>query len=89
MIDMNKYKIGVSGLTKEIYLYRMGKDKNWSLDKRKIESEVFAAIIEYLLGENINTPSAGASQSMRFGDKYFRVTATVITEDEFMAERSE
>lgn len=89
MIDMDKFKIGVSGLTHQIYLYRMGKDPQFALDKRVIESEVFAAVIEYLLEGKLDDIGLKKGQSMRFGDKYFRVIAEAITEEAFISERRE
>ena len=86
-IDMNKIKVGVSGLTNEIYLYRMGKDKIMSLDKREASSEVYATIIEHMLMFDMNTPKIKKAQSMRYGDKCFRVTVETITIEEFESER--
>lgn len=81
--DMNKIKIGVSGLTHQIYLYRMGKDPKFCLYKRDAESEVFATVIEYMLGKDMNTIGAKVGQTMRYGDKSFRVIVERISNEEF------
>jgi hypothetical protein len=72
MIDLNKIKLGYSALSKEIMLFRHGKDKDMALDKRVATKDVHAAIIEYMLDGDIDA-TKGVEQVVRFGDRRFRI----------------
>jgi len=87
MFDMNRIKVGVSGMTNTIYLYRMGKDPNVCLDKREADSGVFAAVIEYMLFQQLDNPKAKASQTMKYSDRCFRVMVERISIEDFKSER--
>lgn len=60
------HRIGYSGLTKTIYLYRHGKDETLALSKREAEPEVMAAVVERVLDE-------GGSMTIQFGERAFTI----------------
>ncbi len=69
MVDLSKIKLGHSGLTDSVYLYRHGKDPQNILDKRKIDDEMMAAFIDKMMHGAPN----GAEMVVRLGDLKYKV----------------
>lgn len=68
--DLSKIKLGYSPLSKQVYLYRHGKDSRLALDKRDAQADVMAAVVEYMMDD---APKR-ASQVVMFGKKRFEIT---------------
>jgi hypothetical protein len=69
---LNKMKIGVSPITKSIYLHSSKSDDNINTSKRNFEGEVMRAITDRLLLEEDRTVK------FSFGDKKFALTLKEI-----------
>lgn len=61
-----RHRIGYSGLSNTIYLYRHGKDEALALSKREAEPEVMAAVVERVLDE-------GGGMTVQFGGRAFTI----------------
>lgn len=81
---LNLYRVGVDTPTGEIYIYKASEVDGRALVKRPAEAEVFSAVI----GNLMHGATSGASQTIKVGDEYFRLTCAPIAKEEFEAERA-
>jgi hypothetical protein len=75
-LDLNKVKLGYSGLTQSIYLYRHGKKVHEALDNRNADKDVMAVITDKMMDNAKN----GSSLDYRFGEQWYRLTVEKIKE---------
>jgi len=73
-MDLKKIKIGFSPLSRQLFIYRHGKNEQVALDKREAQQDVIAALIEYMLDD----APKGASQVFHFSDKSYEVTVKPV-----------
>ena len=53
-MNIHNVKIGHSALSNSLYLYRHGKNEAVALEKRECESDVFIALVQYMMHEAPN-----------------------------------
>lgn len=71
---LEKIKIGYSPLSRELYLYRHGKDKRLALSKRPCEHDVMAGIVEMMMDD----APKGSKKCVCFGDQCFEISVIPI-----------
>lgn len=81
---LSMYKVGVSPLTGEIYIYKASEVDGRALVKRDAQAEVVSAFIGCMMHGAPN----GAAQTVHVGDNYYRLSCAPITKEEFEAERA-
>ena len=74
MVNLDKIKLGHSGLTDTIYLYRHGKDPVMALDKREADGDVMSVFVQKMM---YGAPK-GATMNLKLGDEYFVVSCKPI-----------
>ena len=74
-IDLTKIKLGYSGLTDSIYLFRHGKKNNEALDKRDAERDVMEVITVKMMD---GCTGKGSSIEYRFGEQWYKMTVEKI-----------
>jgi len=73
-MNLNNIKLAMSPLTKQIMMYRHGKDANTALDKREAERDVMAVLVEYMM----DGAPKGAIKRVRFGSQWYEITVKPI-----------
>ena len=81
---LNMYRVGVDTLTGEIHIYKASVVDGRALVKRPAEAEVFSAVI----GNLTHSAQSGASQTIKVGDDYYRLTCEPISKEQFEADRA-
>lgn len=79
MSSVHRYKIGVSPLTGEIYLYRHGTDPSIALDKRPAEAEVMQAIASHMFSGD-ETEANAVMKSFKIGDQAYTLDLRKVDE---------
>jgi hypothetical protein len=72
--DLTKIKLGYSGLTDKMFLYRHGVNVSQVLDKRDAEADVFSVLITKLMN---GTPK-GSTMKVTLGDQNYEVTVKPV-----------
>lgn len=73
---LEKIKIGVSGLSNKIQLYRMGKDPRDALETKDITTDAVAAVVEHLIAKPGMMAALEATHT-KYGASRFVVTLKV------------
>lgn len=81
---LGMYKVGVSALTGEIYIYKASEVDGRVLVKREAQAEVVSAFVGYMMHD----APTGAAQTVQVGENYYRLSCVPITKEEFEAERA-
>ena len=75
---LSSYKVGSSGLTGEIYIFKASEVDGRELVKRDAEAEVFAAVLD-------NIACSSGTKLVKSGDMYFEITCEAITQKQYEA----
>lgn len=75
---LDSYKVGSSGLTGEIFIFKASEVDGRALVKREAEAEVFAAALD-------NVACSGGIKLVKSGEMYFEITCEAITKEKFEA----
>jgi len=76
-MDLNRVRLGHSGLTDKIYLYRHGKDPHLALDRREAEADVMTVLIDHMMH---NAPK-GSEKVISINGAKYKVCVTPEADD--------
>jgi hypothetical protein len=74
MKELDNIKLGYSTLSKQIYLYRHGKDAQLALEKRECEPDVMDVLV---LSMTDNTPK-GSIKTFTLNNKTYKLTLELL-----------